>query len=212
MVCVLQYGEWRNEIPRGYASSIRSLAQQYREDIQILLGLEVEYYPKFFPRLLEMVREAGIEYMILGQHYIFNEIEDDIYIGKPFREEARLKQYVSQTIEAMETGLFTYFAHPDLPAFQGDNDLYAEEMRKICKAAKKTSTPLEINLLGLRDDRNYPDLRFWKLAGEEGNEVILGSDAHMPWDVLDPDSIKRAYQIIDRYSLNLIETVELRQL
>ena len=57
------------------------------------------------------------------------------------------------------------------------------------------------------DDRNYPDDRFWKLAGEEGNEVILGSDAHRPQDVLDPASIERAFRLADRYSLQIIDTV-----
>ena len=36
----------------------------------------------------------------------------------------------------METGLFTYVAHPDLFRFFGDADVYRREMRKICVAAK----------------------------------------------------------------------------
>ena len=84
-------------------------------------------------------------------------------------------------------------------------------MRKICKAAKETGTPLEINLLGLRTGRNYPDERFWRLAGEEGNEVIIGCDAHDPGDVLDPETEKRALAMAEKYSLNLIHTVKLKK-
>ncbi len=193
-----------------YVSSVKGLAKKYEDVIEIHAGLEAEYYPKYFSRLLELVRENEVEYMILGQHFLFNEIEDG-YTGKPFCDKERLKQYVSQSIEGLRTGIFTYFAHPDLVYFEGEEDLYLEEMRKLCLTAKETGTPLELNLLGLRTGRNYPDERFWKMAGEEGNEVILGSDAHRPEDVFDPVTIERAMKIVEKYSLRLIDTVELRK-
>ena len=194
----------------GYVSSVKELAKEYEGRMKIYAGLEAEYYPKYFPGLLEMARECGVEYMILGQHFLFNEIED-CYTGRPFCDEKRLRQYVSQSIEGLRTGVFTYFAHPDLVYFEGDGDLYAEEMRKICRAAKETDTPLEINLLGLRTGRNYPDERFWKLAGEEGNDVILGSDAHRPEDVLVPEAAEEAMKIAEKYSLRLLDTVKLKK-
>ena len=193
-----------------YVESVKTLAEEYKGMMEIHAGLEAEYYPKYFPRLLEMVREAGVEYMILGQHFLFNEIEDG-YTGRPFFDEERLKQYVSQSIEGLRTGVFSYFAHPDLVWFNGPDDIYLKEMRKICVAAKETDTPLEINLLGLSTCINYPDMRFWKMASEEGNEVILGSDAHRPCDVLSPAAEEEALRIVDKYSLKLIETVKLRK-
>ena len=194
----------------GYVGSVKALADKYRGVMKIYAGLETEYYPKYFPRLKEMIKESGVEYLILGQHFLFNEIEDG-YTGRPFLDEARLRQYVFQSIEALETGLFTYFAHPDLVYFEGDDALYAGEMRKICRAAKETSTPLEINLLGLRTGRNYPDERFWRLVGEEGNDVIFGSDAHRPEDVLVQSSVDEAMKIVEKYSLRLLDTVKLKR-
>ncbi len=197
------------ELPE-YVSSVKGLAEEYRDVLDIYAGLEAEYYPKYFSRLLEMTEEAGVDYLILGQHYLNNEV-DDYYTGRSFSDEGRLKAYVSQSIEALHTGSFTYFAHPDLIWFDGPDDIYLEEMRKICKAANETDTPLELNLLGLRTGRNYPDMRFWKMVSEEGNEVILGSDAHKPEDVLVPSSVEEAMNIVREYSLKLIDTVELRR-
>lgn len=57
------------ELPE-YAAAIRKLANEYRDQIQILTGVEAEYYPKYFSRLLEMLKENGIQYMILGQHFL----------------------------------------------------------------------------------------------------------------------------------------------
>ncbi len=194
----------------GYVASVRSLAEKYAGRMEIHVGLEAEYYPKYFSGLLKMVREEGVEYLILGQHFLFNEVED-IYTGKPFYKVERLKQYVSQSIEGLRTGVFTYFAHPDLVNYSVDDGLYYDEMRKICVAAKEADTPLELNLLGLRTGRNYPDERFWSIVSEEGNEVIFGSDAHKPEDVYNPVTVERAMRIVEKYSLKLIDTVTLKK-
>ena len=189
------------ELPE-YAASIRKLAGEYRDQIQILAGVEAEYYPKYFPRLLEMLQENGIQYMILGQHFLGNEIGEP-YSGSPTSDRKILERYVAQTIEALETGRFAYFAHPDLIYFVGSDLVYRQEMRKLCQAAKRTGTPLEINLLGICENRHYPNERFWQIAAEEGNTVIFGCDAHTPEGVVDPQSEQKAIMLVERLGLNL---------
>lgn len=189
------------ELPE-YAASLRGLAAEYRDQLRILTGVEAEYYPKYFPRLLELLRENDIQYMILGQHYLDNEIGAP-YSGRPSADPKVLERYVGQTAEALDTGLFTYFAHPDLIHFTGSSGVYEREMRKLCQAAKRTDTPLELNLLGIREGRHYPDERFWRLAAEEGNRVVLGCDAHTPGDVADPASEEKARMLAERLGLDL---------
>lgn len=189
------------ELPE-YAASVRKLAGAYRDQVQIFCGVEAEYYPKYFPRLLELLKENGIRYMILGQHFLGNEIGEP-YSGRPCSDPKVLERYVAQTVEALDTGLFTYFAHPDLIHFVGGDSVYEREMRKLCRAAHRTGTPLELNLLGIRENRHYPDERFWRLAAEEGNAVILGCDAHTPGDVVDPQSEQKALALVERLGLNL---------
>ena len=198
------------ELPE-YGAAVRALAEEYRDRLEIRLGVEAEYYPKYFPRLLELLRENGVEYMLLGQHFLGNEIGDR-YSGRPCLDRRELERYVSQTTEALETGLFSYFAHPDLFRFVGSKAVYTRQMRQLCRAAKRTDTPLEINLLGLREGRHYPDMRFWRIAAEEGNRVILGCDAHRPEHVLDPDSERKALTMVRQLGLELLDTVPLRPL
>ena len=164
------------EAPR-YFRLIRKLRDEYADRIEIHVGVEAEYYPALFPAMLEVLRENGCEYMLLGQHYLFNE-EESIYAATDTDDPARLIQYVDQTIEAMAMGLFTYLAHPDLIHFTGDEATYRLHMRRLCRAAKELDMPLEMNLLGFHDNRHYPARRFWELAGEEGNRAVLGWDAH----------------------------------
>ncbi len=198
------------ELP-DYARSVHDLAEKYRDRIEIHLGVEAEYYPKYFPRLLEMLRENGVEYMILGQHFLGNEIGEP-YSGRPTLDRKLLERYVSQTIEAMETGLFSCFAHPDLLRYIGSGKVYEQEMRRLCRAALQAEVPLEINLLGLREGRHYPNERFWRVAAEEGNPVILGCDAHRPEHVADVKSEETARALAERLGLSLLDTLPLRNI
>ena len=198
------------ELP-GYAETLRALAGRCQDRIGILIGVEAEYYPQLFPAHLELLRKNGIQYMILGQHFLGNELGEP-YCGMETEDVRILERYVEQSIEAMQTGLFTYFAHPDLIRFVGSGSIYERQMRRLCEAAKETDTPLEINLLGIREGRNYPDERFWAIAGAAGNDVVLGCDAHAPEDVCGGDDERQALALVKKYSLHLLETVPLRQL
>ena len=192
-----------------YATSVRKLKEAYADRLDIRLGVEAEYYPACFDKLLSLLRAEDTEYMILGQHWIGNE-ENCPYNGRPTDSEAHLIQYCSQSIEAMQTGLFTYFAHPDLLCFTGDPVLYEEQMFRLCEAAKACSVPLEINLLGLRTHRHYPTERFWQIVSRVGNDVILGCDAHAPGQLLDTAAIGAARSMVNRLGLKLLRNIPLR--
>ena len=194
-----------------YADTVLQLRKAYAGQIQIPLGLEVEYYPKFFPELVRMLKDHGIEYMLLGQHFLYNEMEG-VGSNGPTADEALLRQYCDQTIEAMHTGLFTYFAHPDLIHYAGDWKFYMDTVRPMCAEAKKCGIPLEINLLGIREGRHYPNRFFWEMAAEEGCEVILGCDAHTPQSLNDPKAEREALALAKEFDLKVLETAVLRSI
>lgn len=194
-----------------YCETIRRVQKEYAGQLQIHLGMEVEYYPAFFGDLMPRLRDQGVEYMILGQHWVGNEI-DEPYSGTAAGSEAHLARYCDQTIEAMETGLFTYLAHPDLLYFVGPDKTYETHMRRLCKAAKACRIPLEINLNGLQYEKNYPDARFWRVAAEEGCPAILGADAHRPWAVNNVEKEAMAMEMVRSYGIDLLKTVQLRKI
>lgn len=193
-----------------YCAAVRSVQAAYKEQIRIPLGLEVEYYPDIFPELLSRIRDEGIEYMLLGQHWTGNEYGEP-YAGRPTTDEKQLAQYCRQAMQALETGLFTYFAHPDLIYFVGDVGVYRHHMRQLLRTANETETPVEINLLGIQSGRHYPNPVLWELAAEENCRVILGIDAHDPSFVLETQYEQKALELVKTYSLNLIDSVPLRK-
>ncbi len=196
------------ETLQEYMQSLRTLRETYKGQLEIPIGLEAEYYPAHFSELLEWVRDAGVEYMILGQHWLGNE-QDETHVIHPFEDEAQLIRCCDQAIEAMQTGVFSYVAHPDLPQYVGDDQTYARHMRRLIKEAKACGLPLEINLHGATLERNYPDPRFWALVAEEGCNVVLGRDAHEPSELLDTETEKRMQDMVGRLGLNLLSKIQL---
>ena len=189
-----------------YVESVRELAKEYAADIRILVGFETEYYPALFDALLAHIRPFDVDYMILGQHSLDNEV-GSIWCTSPTAKNEDLEKYVSQVLEGLRTGRFTYLAHPDVLNFTGDEAFYAKEMRRLCLGAKELAIPLEINLLGIRDGRPYPSECFFRIAAECGCIAILGCDAHSPAPVADFASAERATEMAKRLGLSLIDRI-----
>ena len=190
----------------SYANTILDLKKEYADDIEIHLGLEAEYYPAYFDKLLELVKDYPLEYLIMGQHFVGNE-PNGFYSGAGHEDIAVIRAYADQVIEGMQTGRFSCLAHPELISYKGkDRKAYEEQIRHICRCVKETDVLLEVNFLGLFEKRHYPREEFWKIAGEEGCRAIFGIDAH------DPDAVdwpKIVYQpACDMLARNHVELVE----
>ena len=138
----------------NYIQTLLALKAEYAGRIEILIGYEAEFYPRFFDDFLRRITQYPVDYLLLGQHYIHNEI-DGAYVYEPTDDPKILKAYVDQCIAGLDTGLYTYLAHPDLINFTGAETLYRKEMERLCLAAKERNIPLELNLLGLRANRTY---------------------------------------------------------
>lgn len=192
-----------------YIKTILALKDEYKNDIQILVGLEMEYYPLYFADMLKDAKDMGVEYLLLGQHYTGSEYPDGFYAAVRHTDKNILSTYVNETIEGLKTGVFTYLAHPDLCNFLGDDDFYKKEMKRLCLTAKELNIPIELNLLGIRQNRHYPNPNFWDVAGQVGNKVILGIDAHAPEHLANKESFKIAEELIRRYSLKTLEKTQI---
>lgn len=194
-----------------YCNSIRALQAKYADKIQIHIGLEAEYYPKLFPTLLQQLRDNGVEYLLLGQHYLGNEEDCWDTRNDPIPDDVRLERTCNQMIDALYTGAFSCIAHPDAISVSSSAPSYKKHIRRLCKVAKECDVPLELNLLGLRKGRTYPDKRFWEIAGEEGCKAILGSDAHAPQDVWIPENEQQAHDFLAEIPVTLLQTLPLKK-
>lgn len=178
-----------------YLSSIRGLKARYHDQIEILTGLECEYFPAYMDWLLDFVIDHDIDYLMLGHHYYRTDENRDagtrIYFGG-IRTLQELRLYVEDAVAAMETGMYSCFCHPEL-FMRGIHEVNAEveeAFRTLCSCALDNGIPLEYNLAGAAYNRAmhveaYPHHAFWEIAAQMGNTAIIGTDAHDPRALMD---------------------------
>ena len=198
-----------------YVQHIQMLKRQYANRIHIHLGIEAEYYEARIDQLRELITKYDLEYVLLGNH--FHEFETrGRYYGAYADIEHLYRDYEHDSIKAMETGLFDCFVHPDLfcrSLKEWTPQAHAMSER-ILRKAKELNIPVEYNLGGVRNrytDMNYPYIKFWEIAAKVGNEVIIGVDAHSPWDLVDAKSIDAAEKKLRDLGITPLEFLKIKK-
>lgn len=166
-------------------------AQVRYPDLTILKGMECEWTPEYHNYFKdELLGKYAFDYLILGCHFFplrgrYASSHGEIVDSKS------LAAYTEFLIQSMESGLFTFVAHPDLFGLSysmWDQNTMAAA-RDILSAAQELELPLEINGFGIMKRRvetpagyrtAYPWQPFWELAREYKITVIVNSDAHRP--------------------------------
>lgn len=162
------------ELPE-YIKELMELKEKYCENIEVNIGLEVEYLPKYRSYYEELAEQ--VELLILGQH--FYQIAEDKYSFSLNIEERMEEAYGlgEAMVEGMHTGLFKVVAHPDR-IFRRKHE-WTREVEEISKniieAAVSENLILEQNLASI--ERNLYRPEFWKLLPKEVT-TIIGTDAH----------------------------------
>lgn len=205
------YSDYRMfpEQTEEYFRTMTDFKREYAGQIELHIGVEAEYYPALFEDMLALLRQYPCEYMLQGQHFLGNELTGE-YTYLPSDDPDALRRYVDQTLEGLQTGLFTYLAHPDIFRWTGNGEVYDREMTRLCREANRLGAVLEYNLLGYRDHRAYPNPTFWQIAAREGSRAILGVDAHSPASLNRPDIEQGARQFLSGLGITPLEQIELR--
>lgn len=183
----------------SYINSITYLKNKYANEINIKIGFECEFYPEkteYYEYLL-----SRVEYLILGQHYpVINGIDYCL-----LSTDELVLNYARQVCEGIESGYFTYVAHPDYFMLPRTNwsDACTRAVEMICKAASYNDLPLEINLKGLSYGKQkfndfytyfYPHLETVKLLDKYQNKLVFGLDCH------DPKKFSNMQSLMDEFS------------
>ena len=187
-------------------------------DVTILKGLECDWadeYKNYYRE--ELLGIKNLDYLIGAVHW-FPYHGDWLYTGD-IETPKHLKAFSDHIIESMESGIFSFIAHPD--SFGIGYKVWDENARScaedIITAARELCVILEINGYGLRKPmittpdgkrRQYPLLPFWEIAGREGITAICNSDAHTPEDV--SASLREAEEIAEKFSLKVTGELPLK--
>lgn len=186
-----------------YFDSLQRLKEEYTRDITIYIGFEAEYIPELMEAQNKLLKDYPIDYMILGQHFLNREPTKGA--SAPTENEAILKKYVDLVIEGLETGKYKYVAHPDLINYTGPNEIYEHHIGRLCKYLKKYNIPVEINLLGILENRHYTSERFLNIAKRYENSAIIGVDAHLPERLADIKMQEKCRKLAEKFNLPLVD-------
>lgn len=207
------------ELFDDYISSIRKIEDEYKDDLDIYLGFECEWFDGRYKAYYEKLLKEKVDYLILGEHcYLMG--DDFVWYGTPIEDKGeQLAKYEASVIEAMESGLFKFVAHPDVfmqwyPLWDDKCDKVA---RHIAMKAVELDIPLEINMGNSyrkrfqgRRDYFYPHPRFWKVVSTYPVKVLIGYDTH------DPNWIRKGddewfLNFAKRNHLNLIDRLSIKK-
>ena len=130
-----------------YIESLQYLREKYRDQIDIKIGLECEYFPEYIPWLKEQIKKYQLNYILFGNHH-FHTDEKFPYFGHHTNNRDMLGLYEESAIEGMESGLDNCLAHPDLfmRSYPKFDHHCATISRHICRTAARLNIPLEYNI------------------------------------------------------------------
>ena len=185
-----RFDDWRmgiEDLPR-YFEMIGALRQT---GFNVRLGLECDFILGYEWWIETLSRRADWDYLIGSVHYIAPgwDVDNPKFIGR-FSEgdvEEIWDLYWSHYLRCIESGLFDFVAHPDLPkkfGFRPDGDL-RRYYEPAIEALVNQNIGFEINTAGLRKQaaEMYPAFEFIQLAARGGVPVLINSDAHAPNEV-----------------------------
>jgi len=194
-----------NEIPttdsawlRPYATAIRDVARFYEDrELEVRLGVEVDYYPGFQENLPKGFDEVDWDYVLGAVHLLEHkaislEDEADILFQRYSLDELA-DLYYRTLVECAESGFFDVIAHIDIYRRYG-GDFYDEEIGSIwkshiselAKAMCNQDIGFEVNTSPFRTGltETMPTRDMIECLHKEGVDIVtVGSDAHSPQHV-----------------------------
>ena len=165
---------------------ISRLQLKYKNQIEIYFGYEAEYPKQHREYFQELAKSGLCDYMIFGNHFYGDMWGNFKFTARDVPTVEELDEYYEQTLSAFKSGLFSYFAHPDIWVAPychkyGWDDKAKELTQKLIDLAIEYDIPLGFNANGMhspRDGFNYPSEYFWKMVANTKAKVLIEADAH----------------------------------
>ncbi len=175
-----------------YVDQILKIKDEFKGEMQIFCGLELDYYPGCEEHYAEIRHAYTFDYFLVSVHIIDDwqldtphSLKQSIYKHKTEQELYRI--YYGRITDAINSNIFDIIAHLDyirrsLPHPPGkppefSNDIFLEVVEKIAAgniAVEINSRGLEIE--GMREI--YPTSTLLNYLIRSGTRFTLGSDAH----------------------------------
>lgn len=170
-----------------YVQEVLLLKEEYKETIEVLLGVESDFFPDQMRSYQEQYKQYPFDYIIGSVHYVngINIFKKDRWEGLTNKEKTETKESYYHIIQqSAKSGLFQILGHidamkgfyPEFPSIQTD------VIESTLKIISNHNLAIEINTSGKTKDCGcwYPADDILERALYYGVDVTFGSDAHIP--------------------------------
>lgn len=175
-----------------YVEEVLRLKQKYSDKIEVLLGIESDFFPEHAEAYRRIYEKYPFDYIIGSVHHtegvsIFNK---NRWKKLNRTQQIAVKEtYYGQIAHSAKSGMFDVLGHVDAmkayyPAF---SDLQTEAVEQTLKVIGEAGIAIEINTSGKTKAVGgwYPSEQILEMALHYGVAVTFGSDAHVTDRVAD---------------------------
>ncbi len=194
-----------------YAAEIKSLKQEYADQIEILLSLEFDYIPGFSKPMHQMAQQHGFDYILGSVHLVpngkvaspsdlwFTDGSDiaiyDKGIDNFFEGDIKkaVKAFYHQTNEMLEYDNPTIIGHFDKIKMNNQNRFFTETehwyqqlVLETIELIKEKETIVEVNTRGIYRKRCadfFPAVNWLQILKKLNVPVTISTDAHFAKDL-----------------------------
>ncbi len=166
-----------------YENEVKFLKQKYKQEIEILLGYEVDFMQNI--KMLDEILDAKVDYLIGSVHFLDSwGFDNPEFIGVYENKDIDKiwQDYFDTVKELAKSAKFDIVGHIDL--IKIFKFMPKKDIRIICldalKEIKKSNMCIEINAAGFRKPINepYPSKSILELIYDLDIPITFSSDAH----------------------------------
>lgn len=194
----------KNDNVQNYISTIKSLKEKYKDQIDIYCSMEMDFIPGIVKDFKKTQKELGLDYMIGSVHLVGNDVDRLWFIDGSKVEtydeglfnyyggdiKKGVKTFFYQYNEMIETEEFDIVGHFDKIKMHNRDRYFLEEdkwyrdlLMETLTLIKEKSLIVEINTRGIYKKRSsdfYPSTWILPIMREMNVPVVISSDAHHP--------------------------------
>jgi histidinol-phosphatase (PHP family) len=191
-----------------YKNTVLNLKEKYKNQLEIFLGMEVDYLPGVISVASEEIRKMNLDYTIGSMHFL-GQLNDSTHwtadaklstfeegLSTTFKNNIRdaVEKYYKLLSEMVQKSPPDIIGHLDIikknnknsSFFSEDEYWYKESVMETLKVIAKSKCILEVNTGGVvrkKCDSIYPSEWILKECLKLNIPIIVGSDAHNPQDI-----------------------------
>ncbi|MGY4688809.1 histidinol-phosphatase [Salibacterium sp. K-3] len=171
----------------GYVQEVRQLQEKYKDKIEVLIGVESDYFEASEQAYRSVYEAHPMDYVIGSVHFVngINIFDKNRWSGLGEKEILDVKEEYYRLIEkSAKSGMFDVLGHIDAIKgyFPGISDVPTDKVDQALKVIGEEGTAIEINTSGKMKECGgwYPSDDILERAHFYNIPVTLGSDSHDP--------------------------------